>query len=78
MILQVNQRGSWQNVVEFDPQLLPRVQLAVLPLARAIMRQDYVEGRGESATTWRVVAARAKSPKVIAYLEGPAFNWRKR
>lgn len=76
MILQVNQRGSWQNVLEFDEVQLPAIQSATLPLARAIAAHARLEER--HAPSWRIAAQRAKAPKVLWLLEAPALIWRRR
>jgi len=75
MILQLNQRGTWQNVVEIDVADPERILRAVSPLARAIFLQDAEAGKG--ATTWRVVAGRSKSPTVLWRLIPPSFEWKK-
>ncbi len=65
MKLQINQRGSWRDIVEFEPSHLTHIQAAVIPLAREI---------GEWAK-WRVTK---DSRTAIAYLKAPGFNWSKR
>jgi hypothetical protein len=68
LYLQFNQRGSWTRGVEFDADAIKRVQEGAGALLRAV-------GEGISA---RIVADQTRSPKRIAYADGPDFNWRKR
>ena len=65
MKLQINQRGAWRDVVEFEPAQLRHIQAAAIPLAREI---------GER-TKWRITE---DSRTAVAYLEAPSFNWSKR
>lgn len=65
MKLQVNQRGAWRDVIEFDETVAPHIQRAVIPLAREI---------GDRAT-WRITT---DSRTAIAYLNWPSFNWQRR
>jgi len=63
--LQVNQRGAWRDVVEFEPAQLRHIQTATIPLAREL---------GDWAV-WRITQ---DSRTAIAYLEAPGFAWSKR
>jgi len=65
MKLQVNQKGSWRNVVEFEDsrEKFIAVAEAARPLARAL---------GTSAT-WRIVDA---ADTVLGYCESTDFEWR--
>ena len=65
MKLQVNQRGAWRDVAEFEESQLRHIQAAVIPLAREL---------GDRAT-WRVTA---NSRTALGYLGAPSFNWSKR
>lgn len=62
MKLQVNVRGSWRNVVEFDPARLKAVMEGVKPLARVL---------GERPT-WRISE---DGRAALFYLQGPDFKW---
>lgn len=68
MKLQVNQRGSWRNVVEFgdDKATFMKVAEAVLPLVNEL---------GKSAN-WRIVENDGLS--VVAYCGAPTFKWERR
>ncbi len=75
LILQINARGAWREVVEFDAKQLAPVQDAAMSLALAL--------RGQ---TFRVVkAGPGRSPKTVAHLvcreAGPHvtyWEWRSR
>lgn len=64
MKLQINQLGSWRNVVSFDDdkETFVAVGNAVVPLARIL---------GKSAS-WRITE---DNGEVIAYCEAPNFTW---
>lgn len=65
MKLQINCRGAWRDVMEFEPAQLTHIQAATIPLAREI---------GDRAK-WRITK---DSRSAIAYLEAPGFDWSKR
>lgn len=65
MKLQINQRGAWRDVVEFEPAQLAHIQAAVIALAREV---------GDRAT-WRISK---DSRTAIAYLGAPNYTWSKR
>jgi hypothetical protein len=76
LLLQINARGSWSNVVEFEATRERELREAVVPLAQAIALSD--GDGGKNATSFRLVAAGGgRSPKVLARLEAPGFVWRK-
>lgn len=73
MILQVNQRGGWQNVIEFSPAKLGQVKEAVKPLADIIAAEALAACAG--LPTWRIIQCPAKSPKIVCTLKAaPHFH----
>lgn len=76
LLLQINARGSWSNVVEFEATREREIREALVPFAQALALSDS-EG-GKNATSFRIVAAGGgRSRKVLARLEAPGFAWRK-
>lgn len=65
MKLQINQRGSWRNVVSFDndKKTFIAIASAVVPVARIL---------GKSAS-WRITED--DGWKVVAWCEAPSFRW---
>ena len=66
MILQVNQRGGWREVAELENHQLRQVTKAAAVLARALSTGIT---DGSKAASFRIVAVRGRSPKVIAHIK---------
>ena len=72
MKLQINARGAWRDVAEFEPEQLRQVKEATVILAQALT----VGSKRDIDHSFRIIATVARSPKVAAYLSGPKFKWR--
>lgn len=68
MKLQINERGSWREMVEFSPERLKEVQTAALAFARAVG-----PGKKIGGASYRITK---DGRSAISYLEAPYTKWR--
>jgi hypothetical protein len=68
MKLQINERGSWREMVEFAPERLKEVKAATLGFARAVGPGNRIKG-----ASYRVTK---DGRSALAYLEAPYATWR--
>ena len=73
MKLQINARGSWRDVAEFEAEQLRAVQEAAVPLAQALS----IGAGDHRGASWRITKTVSRSPKIVGYLAPPRFSWRK-
>ena len=65
LLLEVNSRGSWARVGEFDEALLGSVRRAVLILDSVFREPGLARAESGHAPSWRVVKPGGRSPKVV-------------
>jgi len=76
LLLQINARGSWSNVVEFDGSREGAIRVAVLPLATVLAAGD--RELCKASTSFRIVkAGGGRSPKVVSHLDDVGLGWRR-
>lgn len=69
MKLQINERGSWREMVEFPIENLAQLKAATIAFARAVG-----PGNRKGGASYRITS---DGRSAIAYLEAPYRAWRK-